>query len=125
MIDVSVLIVNYNTADLVRQCILSVLKQRGVQFEIIVVDNCSHDNSVSVLQSLTPQITLLANVNNLGFGTANNQAFNISKGRYLFMLNPDAVCLNEQDLFLAVQFMDQHPQYGLMCTRIIDSQGQI
>lgn len=124
MIDISVLIVNYNTADLVKKCIESVLKQCQARFEIIVVDNHSVDNSVAVLQSFGAAITLIANEDNRGFGRANNQAFHKSQGRYLFMLNPDAVCTSDLDLFHAIEYMNAHPQYGLIGTRIVNSQHQ-
>lgn len=125
MIDISVLIVNYNTAELVKKCVESVLCQRGVTFEIIVIDNHSTDDSVAVLQAFLPRITLIPNQDNKGFGRANNQAFKVSQGRYLFMLNPDAVCLTDQDLYHAVKFMDEHPQYGLIGTRILNSHHQV
>lgn len=121
--DVSVLIVNYNTAALTLACVESVLKQRDVRLEVIVVDNDSQDQSVDLLQSrLGSRITLIANKNNRGFGSANNQAFHVSQGRYLFMLNPDAAFLTEYDLLHAIQFMDRDPRIGLAGTRIINSQ---
>ncbi len=125
MIDISVLIVNYNTAELVKKCVESVLKQQNVNFEIIVIDNQSHDDSVAVLRQFEPRITLVANQDNKGFGRANNQAFKLSQGRYLFMLNPDAVCLTELDLFNAVKFMDANVQYGLVGTRIVNAENQL
>lgn len=125
MIDISVLIVNYNTAELVRKCIESVLSQRDINFEIIVVDNNSHDNSVAVLQQFMPQITFISNQENNGFGKANNQAFKVSSGRYIFMLNPDAVFVTDKDLHHAVQFMDAHNQYGLAGTRIVNNHHQV
>lgn len=123
--DISVLIINYNTAELVKTCIESVLNQQGVSFEIIVIDNHSQDESVTVLQTFSSQITFVANQDNKGFGRANNQAFALCKGRYIFMLNPDAICLSSQDLLNAIQFMDAHPEYGLVGTRIINADNQL
>lgn len=125
MIDISVLIVNYNTADLVKKCVESVLRQCDIRFEIIVVDNSSHDHSVAALQSFGSDIILIANADNRGFGSANNQAFHVSRGRYLFMLNPDAVCTSDHDLYQAVQFMEAHPACGLMGTRIVNAQDKV
>lgn len=125
MIDVSVLIVNYNTAELVKKCVESVLAQQDVNFEIIVIDNDSRDHSVNVLQAFTPRITFVPNQDNKGFGKANNQAFKLSQGRYIFMLNPDAVCLTDRDLYHAVKFMDEHAEYGLVGTRILNSHNHI
>lgn len=125
MIDISVIIINYNTAELVKKCVESVLSQRNLNIEIIVVDNNSHDNSVTVLQQFGSKITLITNHDNKGFGKANNQAFRVSHGRYLFMLNPDAVCLTELDMYRAAQFMDQHPNIGLIGTRIVDGEHKV
>ncbi|EKD70719.1 MAG: hypothetical protein ACD_46C00428G0002 [uncultured bacterium] len=125
MKDISVLIVNFNTAELVKKCIESILKQRDVRFEMIVVDNHSHDESVSILREFGSDIKLIVNQDNKGFGAANNQAFRQSGGRYLFLLNPDAICLTELDLYHAVRFMDNHPECGLAGTRIIDSENHL
>lgn len=123
MVDISVLVVNYNTADLVKQCVDSLLMQRDVTFEVIVVDNNSQDHSDATLKAYGSRIIYLPNRDNKGFGTANNQGFKASTGRYIFMLNPDAVCLTELDLKHLVTFMNAHPEFGLIGTRIINSQG--
>jgi GT2 family glycosyltransferase len=125
IIDVSVIIVNYNTAQLVKKCVESVLCQQNINFEIIVVDNHSSDDSIDVLRQFEACIALIANSDNKGFGRANNQAFRICRGRYVFMLNPDAVCLTETDLFHAVQFMDHHPHCGLAGTRIVNADNKL
>ncbi|MBX3709332.1 MAG: glycosyltransferase family 2 protein [Gammaproteobacteria bacterium] len=125
MIDISVLIVNYNTAELVKKCVESVSKQRDVNFEVIVIDNNSCDDSIPILQKFTPHITLILNHDNQGFGRANNQAFKLCQGRYIFMLNPDAVCLTDYDLYHVVKFMDEHLQYGLVGTRIVNGDHHV
>lgn len=121
MIKVSVIIVNYNTGDLVMQCIESVLKQREVTFEIIVVDNASHDSSVTLLKEKERlgQIKLQLNENNVGFGRANNQAAQIAQGEYLFLLNPDAVCQGNVVLRDMLRFIEMHPSMGLAGTQVI------
>lgn len=123
--DISILIVNYNTAELVERCVESVLKQKNVNFEIIVVDNASADNSVLTLQKFGDKINLIANQENLGFGKANNRAFADSCGRYAFLLNPDAELLGTHDLAHIVKFMDTHKEYGLVGTRIIDLNSKL
>lgn len=122
--DISVLIVNYNTADLIGRCVESVLSQRGVSFEVIVIDNASADESVKVLKAFGDKITLIANKDNLGFGKANNLGFQASSGNYLFLLNPDAMFLTDNDLANAVRYMQEHADEGLMGTRIVDSYNQ-
>ena len=125
MIDISVIIVNFNTALLVKNCIESLLSQRNSHAEIIVVDNHSHDQSCATVAIICTTIKFIANQDNKGFGKANNQAYRESLGRYLFMLNPDAMCLTDLDLQEIVQFMDAHPQVGLAGTRIINSKRQL
>lgn len=119
--DVSVIIVNYNTAAIIRECVNSVLNQVGLSFEIIVVDNASCDDSAAVLSSVQMQcdVDVVLNAENVGFGRANNQAFQRSWGRYIFLLNPDAVLLAPDDLQRLVAFMAAHPRCGLAGTRIL------
>lgn len=121
MKEISVLTINYNTADLIQRCIESVLRQQDVNYEMLVVDNASTDNSVAVLQDYYDRVILLPNKKNLGFGRANNQAFRKSSGRYLLLLNPDAMLLTPHDLANLIRYMDEHPDYGLIGTRIVDS----
>ncbi len=118
---VSVIIINYNTADLVKKCIQSVLMQKNISVEIIVIDNASHDNSIAVLHTLKDKLFFVANTENIGFGRANNQAFALSKGRYIFLLNPDAEFITDLDLYRSVQYMEKNPQYGLIGTQVLDS----
>ena len=94
-IDVSVIIVNYNTKDLLRDCINSVIEQtKNISFEIIVSDNGSSDGSIEMLKAEFPKVIILNNKENLGFGKANNRGAEISNGKYLFLLNSDTVLLN-------------------------------
>lgn len=94
-IDVSVIIVNYNTKSLLRDCINSVIYQtKDISFEIIVSDNGSSDGSIEMLKSEFPKVIVLDNKDNLGFGKANNRGAEISNGKYLFLLNSDTILLN-------------------------------
>lgn len=123
-LDVSVLTVNYKTPELVERCVGSVLSQQGVRFEMRVVDNASGDDSLARLKALEPRIHVIANTENKGFGVANNQAAENCRARYLFLLNPDAVCTREDDLARLVAYMDAHPQVGLVGTRIVNHEGE-
>lgn len=94
-IDVSVIIVNYNTKELTRNCLRSVFDQtKDVDFEVIVSDNGSSDGSVEMIREEFPQVILLENGENLGFGRANNRGLKIARGKYVFYLNSDTVLLN-------------------------------
>ena len=92
--DVSIVIVNYNTLLLVKNCIDSIIaKTACVNYEIIVVDNASTDNSKEYFSNDT-RIKYIYNEKNLGFGLANNVGIKIAKGRNIFLLNPDTLLLN-------------------------------
>ena len=123
-LDLSIIIVNYNTADLLNQCLLSLDQDKGALFELIVVDNASKDHSDRVINEWGPRIKVIANDVNVGFGCANNQGIRISQGRYLFFLNPDTEV--QPGAFLAMlDFMDAHPDIGLAGTKIFESDGTV
>jgi GT2 family glycosyltransferase len=106
--DVSIIIVNYNTKDLLLNCIQSVIeKTHDIQYEIIVVDNASGDGSVEMVRNTFPKIKLIDEKKNWGFGRANNLAVHVAKGRYLFLLNSDTLLRNNAIKILA-DFLDQN-----------------
>jgi len=113
MIDVSIIIVNYRTAQLVVDCLRSVFeKTQGIQYEVIVVDNDSGDDSlVKLRDTFGDRIKLIASKENLGFGKGNNLGAESASGRYLFLLNPDTVLINNAIQILA-EYLDQHPEAG-------------
>lgn len=126
----SVIIVNYNVAYFLEQCLLSVEKAVAVMdehysppsCEVYVVDNDSADGSVEMVARKFPWAKLIANKNNLGFSKANNQAMRIAKGEYILLLNPDTVV--EADTFLKVsRFMDAHPDAGGLGVKMLDGKG--
>lgn len=93
--DVSIIIVNYNTAQLLINCIESVqIKTLEINYEIIVVDNNSSDNSVEVLKEKFNQVKIIESKINLGFGKGNNLGAQYAKGKYLFFLNSDTLLMN-------------------------------
>lgn len=88
--DVSIIIVNYNTTALIKQCINSIVKYcTKVAYEIIVIDNASSDRSIEEITELWPEITLILSKNNSGFGSANNMGIKIAKGKFYMLLNSD------------------------------------
>lgn len=93
--NVSIIIVNYNTRELTKNCLNSIYEQtKGINFEVIVSDNGSTDGSIEMIKSDFPQVILIENNANLGFGKANNIGAKIAKGTYLFFLNSDTIFLN-------------------------------
>ena len=94
-LDVSIIIVNYNTKELSRNCLKSLFEQTNdISFEVIVSDNGSNDGSLEMIKSEFPQVVLIENNANLGFGAANNRGLKIAKGKYIFYLNSDTILLN-------------------------------
>jgi len=109
--DVSVIIVNYNTCVLTRQCIDSVFeKTTGVDFEVILVDNGSTDGSREVFSS-DSRITYIYSEENLGFGRANNLGFRQAKGGYLFLLNSDTYLENNAVFLLKKVLAEAHADF--------------
>ncbi|MFN5417589.1 MAG: glycosyltransferase [Flavobacteriia bacterium] len=123
-IDISVIIVNYNVEYFLEQCLNSCFKAlRNVSGEIFVVDNNSIDGSNEMVKSKFPTVHLIENKKNVGFSKANNQAIEISKGKYVLLLNPDTVV--EEDSFEKVlQFMDENPNAGGLGVRMLDGKGR-
>ncbi len=110
--DVSVVIVNYNTKDLILDCINSVIeKTKDINYEIIVADNNSADESVSAIKNKFPSVKILELEENIGFGRANNKGIKIAGGKYIFCLNPDTVLLNNA-IKILFDFMEAHEEAG-------------
>ncbi len=118
--DVSVIIVNYNTKKLLQNCIQSVIeKTHDIQYEIIVVDNASIDGSSEMIESFFPTVKLIAEKNNLGFGRANNVAAKIAQGTYLFLLNSDTLLLNNA-IKILVDFLNHHANAGICGSQLFN-----
>lgn len=119
----SVIIVSYKVPYFLEQTLLSVQKAAQlIKTEVIVVDNNSRDNSVAMVREKFPWVRLIANTENTGFATANNQGIDIAKGEYILFLNPDTV-VREDTFKQTVYFMDQYPQFGGLGVKMIDGTG--
>jgi GT2 family glycosyltransferase len=110
--DVSVVIVSYNTADLIEACLLSVRASVGVSLETFVVDNASADGGAALVREKFPWVRLMENRANRGFGAANNQVFGECAGRYIVLLNPDTEATPEAFRRMAA-WMDANPRVGI------------
>lgn len=120
--DISIIIVNYSTREYLTRCLDSLGRISGIGAEIIVVDNASKDSSAEMVKERFPHAVLIKNSENLGFAKANNQAIAVSKGRYLYFLNPDAEVRNGA-LEAMISYMETHPDVGLAGTRIVNPDG--
>lgn len=123
--DLSVIIVSYNTKDLLCQTIESVISTTSdISYEILVSDNNSKDGSVDMVRQRFPEVIVIENKENLGFSKANNIAIKKAKGRYILLLNSDTVvekgCLDE-----SVKYMDNHKNIGVLGCKVVLPTGEL
>lgn len=125
--DVSIIIVNYNTKELLRDCIQSIHnKTQNIDYEIIVVDNASSDGSLEMLNEDFPNILTINAGENLGFGKANNLGMSKASGKYLFLLNSDTILLNNaiKDFYDKAEFLyNQGHNIGALGAILLDKNG--
>ena len=122
-IDLTVVIVNYNVREFLEQTLRSVFRAgTDLTMEVFVVDNDSVDGSTIMVRKEFPQVHLIVNSSNVGFGTANNQAMRKARGRYVLVLNPDTI-VQEDTLSTMIRFMDEHPEAGAAGCKILHPDG--
>lgn len=122
-IDASVIIVSFNTRDMLRECISTLQREAGgVSYETIVVDNGSRDGSADMIASEFPEVRLIRSETNLGFAAANNRAFEVACGRYIVLLNSDAF-LRPDALRRSVEHMSANPRAGLGGGQLVGRDG--
>ncbi len=118
--DVSVLVVSWNTRDLLRECLRSIyLRPSSVSLEVICVDNASSDGSVEMVRREYPQVRIIANQTNERFVAANNQAIQVARGRYVLLLNSDTIVL-EDAIGALVRFADRNPRGAVFGGRVLN-----
>ena len=121
--DLSVILVNYNTKDLLRNCLRSVFETvTDASYEVFVVDNASADGSVEMLKREFPSVRVIANERNVGFAAANNQAMKEMNGRYALLLNSDAV-LTGQAVSDLMTFMEGNAGSAMACGQLLNADG--
>lgn len=120
----SIIIVNYNVRYFLEQCLRSVEKAIvGLDADVWVVDNASSDDSMQQIAQRFPWVQRIENTKNVGFATANNQAAKASKGEFILLLNPDTI-LPEDNLAIALKYMQEHPKCGALGVKMLDGAGQ-
>lgn len=121
MLDLSVIILNWNTRDLLVECIASLYRTiSGLAFDIWVVDNASTDDSVAVVHEKFPTVKIIANTANIGFARGNNQAMAGCEGRYMLLFNSDAVAtLGSIQTLLALA--DTQPRAGIVGAQLLNT----
>jgi len=131
VIDISVIIVNWNVKDLLDECLASLHNgQVAINqpqdnlpvVEIIVVDSASDDNSITMVRDKYPDVKLLAQTENVGFTRGNNIGFREAQGRYLFLLNPDTEVIDDAIAKL-LGYMDNHTDVGIIGPHTLNTDG--
>lgn len=123
MIDLSVIILNWNVRDLLDRCLASI-RSEHYSIEIIVVDNASSDDSVAMVQTKYPHVTVIANAINRGFTGGNNQGLEVAHGRYLMVLNPDTEMVGAA-LDRLIAFLDDHADVGAVGPQLLNPDRSI
>jgi len=124
-LDLSIIIVNYNVKEFLQNLLTSLFKAvANLTSEIIIVDNGSDDGSVEMLRDKFPQITLIANKENLGFSKANNLGLKIAKGKFLLLLNPDTI-VQEDTFEKLIKFFNQQQDAGMTGCKILNPDGTL
>ncbi|WP_171172428.1 glycosyltransferase family 2 protein [Ruegeria sp. HKCCA0370] len=121
---VSIVIVNWNTRDILRDCLMSISRQTRKPHEVIVVDNASSDGSVDLVRDEFPDVRLIANDTNRGFSAANNQGLEIARGDNLLLLNPDTIILDDA-IDTMLDWLDQHPDVGCAGCQVLEDETTI
>ncbi|MEA2014419.1 MAG: glycosyltransferase family 2 protein [Thermodesulfobacteriota bacterium] len=121
--DITIVIVNWKTRELLRDCLKSIYKTvQNITFEVIVVDNASQDDSVAMLEEEFPDVRIIENSKNRGFAAANNQAFAVMNGRYALLLNTDTV-LTEDAVHELFAFMENHNDTAMAGGQLLNRDG--
>ena len=123
--DLSIVIVNYNGVSFLTGCLDAIFDgMLNCTFEVIVVDNASQDQSLSVLDRYHHPLKRIDNTDNRGFAAANNQGVAIAQGRYVFLLNNDTVVAPDAIQTL-VDFFDSHPHTGILSPQLLNRDGSL
>lgn len=118
--ELSIIVVNWNTRDLLRNCVQSIYRTLdALEFEVLVVDNASSDGSADMIADEFPTVRLIRNTENAGFARANNQAIRTSRGWCALLLNSDAVLLEETATCM-VDVLRQHPRVGIVGAQLLN-----
>ncbi len=118
--DVSIVIVNWNTRQLLLNCLASIYETvKEISFEVFLVDNASSDDSVEAVVAAYPQVKIIQNEKNLGFAAANNKALRVMEGDYALLLNTDTI-LTEGAIAKLHSFMQKNTKAGMCCGQLLN-----
>ncbi len=120
----TIVIVNWNTAELTRRCIESVAATTSVPYEVVLVDNASSDNSVDVIRTSLPWVRLLQNSSNRGFARANNQVLGEAGAEFVLLLNPDTL-VHGGAVDRMVRFLRERPRAAAVGCMLLNEDGSL
>ena len=125
-IKLSIIIVNFNTYQFLDKCLKSISENNLSEndFEVIVIDNASKDNSPVLIKKNYPKIILIANKKNAGFAKANNQAIRLAQGEYILFLNPDTI-IPSGTLSFMINYLDKNPKVGIATCKVLLTTGEL
>lgn len=122
---ISVIVISFNTCEMTLRCLEDVHADlRGLDAEVLVVDNASSDGSADAIATRFPSVKLVRNETNVGFGTANNQALGMAKGKFVMMLNTDAF-VHPGCCEALVAFARTQPKAGVVGARLLNKDGSV
>ncbi len=121
----SIVIVTYNSEEYIRDCLGSIQqKTKDLKYEVICVDNNSHDRTAQIIKKDFPDVRIIYNNENKNFAYATNQGVKISKGKYIMLLNPDTHLKNNA-LENLCGFLDSREDAGAVAPILINTDGSI
>ncbi|MCO8074281.1 glycosyltransferase family 2 protein [Acinetobacter lwoffii] len=126
--DISILIVNYNTKELILNCLQSIYEHtKDIDFEVIVIDNNSHDGSIDAIKNYFKNVNIINSGSNLGFGGANNLGCDYARSDYLFFLNSDTLLIENSIKFLLDKYkeLEKNNRIGTLGAILVDEKGNI
>ncbi|MBU0671056.1 glycosyltransferase family 2 protein [Patescibacteria group bacterium] len=122
----SFVILNYNTSNLLRLCLKNIYSLNiPVEFEVIVVDNASSDNSVKIAKHQFPQTKLILSKKNIGHAAGNNLGIKEAKGEYIVILNTDIIIPSAKSIEKIISYLDNHPRVGLLGPKLLNGDGSV
>ena len=123
--DLCVILVNYNTAHLLERCLGELRRASvGLSVRVVIVDNASRDASPAFIRDNFPDVVLIANTDNVGFGRANNQALEFADAPFVLLLNADAF-VRTDTLARSLTYMTSHPTCGVLGAQLVDEEGRV
>ncbi|MFH2062722.1 MAG: glycosyltransferase family 2 protein [bacterium] len=123
--DVSIVILNYRSCGLVKQCIKTIkMYPAGCSYEVIVVDNDLADGVGEMLAERFPEVRYVPASGNIGFAAGNNLGIRVARGRYIMIMNPD-ITVRPGSIDALVRFMDKHPDVGVAGPKLLRPNGQV